>query len=77
MTVTSTADSMAFTNIRFEVGGYSNLYFDVPEMVMTGLENSVSETDFCLKTHSSGFALTWYLGDVIHARLCVGDARFA
>ena len=43
VTVTSTADTSTFSNIRFEVGGYSNLYFDVPELTMTGIENSVSE----------------------------------
>eukprot|EP00904_Undaria_pinnatifida_P008962 jgi/Undpi1/5196/HiC_scaffold_2.g00478.m2 len=40
VTVTSTADTSTFSNIRFEVGGYSNLYFDVPELIMTGIENS-------------------------------------
>ena len=43
VTVASTTDTTTFSNIRFEVGGYSNLYFDVPELIMTGIENSVSE----------------------------------
>ena len=41
LTVTSTTDAMVFSNIRFEIGGYSNLYFDVPDLTMMGISSSV------------------------------------
>lgn len=41
LTVTSAADTMVFTNIRFEVVGYTDLYFDISELTMTGIDNSV------------------------------------
>eukprot|EP00904_Undaria_pinnatifida_P009032 jgi/Undpi1/5259/HiC_scaffold_2.g00540.m1 len=40
LTITSSTDEIVFSNIRFEIGGYSNLYFDVVDLTMTGITSS-------------------------------------
>eukprot|EP00904_Undaria_pinnatifida_P009034 jgi/Undpi1/5260/HiC_scaffold_2.g00541.m1 len=60
LTVTSTTDAMVFSNIRFEIGGYSNLYFDVPDLTMTG----ISSSPIGGSTHVDKGSSLEFLGDV-------------
>ena len=54
MTITSSTDEIVFSNIRFEIGGYSNLYFDVVDLTMTGITSSVRGIPRCaIRTKNS------------------------
>ena len=44
VTVTSTAASSTISNVRFEVIGYTGLVVDVPDLTVTGIYQSVSES---------------------------------
>lgn len=41
-TISSSASSLTMSNIRIEVTGHTALYMDVPELIMTGIDKSVS-----------------------------------
>lgn len=43
LTITSSATSSTISNVHFEVAGYTSLVLDVPDLTMTGINQSVSE----------------------------------
>lgn len=72
LTVTSTAAASTLSNVRFEVGGFTNLVLDVPDLTMTGIYQSVSGAHIrtSLLVFQSHFV--WLLGIDFRCPFCVG-----